>query len=235
MKRYDGILFDLDGTLLPMDMDEFTNGYFQLLAEEIEPYGYPKEKMLAAMWKGIFAMVKNDGSRSNADAFWNAFSADFGEKAYEDIPKFDAFYTKNFHKAKAFTAPVPQAVEAVALARQKADKVILATNPMFPMAAIHSRLSWTGLTSEQFDLITDYENFNYCKPNPAYFTEIIQKMGLDPKNCLMIGNNAEEDAKAALAVGMSAFLVTDCLIAKGELPNCPKGSMTDLLEFLKNA
>ena len=26
------VLFDLDGTLLPMDMDEFTMGYFQMLA-----------------------------------------------------------------------------------------------------------------------------------------------------------------------------------------------------------
>ena len=27
------VMFDLDGTLLPMDMDEFTGGYFKMLAK----------------------------------------------------------------------------------------------------------------------------------------------------------------------------------------------------------
>lgn len=31
------ILFDLDGTLLPMDQDEFTKGYFNLLAAKLAP------------------------------------------------------------------------------------------------------------------------------------------------------------------------------------------------------
>ena len=34
------VLFDLDGTLLPMDMEEFTNGYFGLLTQKLAPRGY---------------------------------------------------------------------------------------------------------------------------------------------------------------------------------------------------
>lgn len=33
-------LFDLDGTLLPMDQDAFTRGYFNLLAKKLAPHGY---------------------------------------------------------------------------------------------------------------------------------------------------------------------------------------------------
>ena len=43
------VLFDLDGTLLPMDMDEFTMGYFQMLAAKAAPRGYEQKSLV----KGI--------------------------------------------------------------------------------------------------------------------------------------------------------------------------------------
>ena len=64
------VLFDLDGTLLPMNMEEFTKGYFKLLAKKAAPFGYDAEKLVASIWKGTGAMVKNDGSCSNEEAFW---------------------------------------------------------------------------------------------------------------------------------------------------------------------
>ena len=48
----------------------------------------------------------------------------------------------------------------------------------------------------------------------------------------MIGNNAEEDIAAAQRAGLSTFLITDCLIAEGEIPNTPKGSFAELIDFL---
>jgi chromatin segregation and condensation protein Rec8/ScpA/Scc1 (kleisin family) len=77
-----------------------------------------------------------------------------GEAAYAHIPHFDAFYSKEFHAAKAFTTPTPKAAEAVALAKEKAGTVVLATNPFFPRVAVDARLSWTGITQEAFDRIT---------------------------------------------------------------------------------
>jgi HAD superfamily hydrolase (TIGR01549 family) len=230
--RYEGIFFDLDGTLLPMDNDAFTKGYLGLLAAAVAPFGFEPKSMLSAMWKGVAAMVKNDGSRPNDKAFWEVFAGLLGDFTYDHIADFDAFYTKDFHKAVAFTTPTELAAKAVALAREKADKVILATNPFFPRVAVNARLSWTGIDADAFDLITDYENSSFCKPNPAYYLDICEKMGIAPKNCLMIGNNAEEDIAAAQAAGLSTFLLTDCLIAEGELPETPKGSFPELIEFL---
>ena len=67
------ILFDLDGTLLPMDQDLFVKYYLGLFAKKLAPLGYEEDSFYKAMWSGVSAMVKNDGSVSNDEAFWNTF------------------------------------------------------------------------------------------------------------------------------------------------------------------
>ena len=232
--KYQAILFDLDGTLLPMDQNKFTKGYFKLLAKAASVHGYTYENLIPAMWKGVLAMVKNDRSKLNRDAFWEVFAGIFGEEVYSHIPTFDAFYSADFHKTKELTEPNPLAKTAVNLAHEKAEKVVLATNPLFPEVAIKARLSFIGLKLEDFDLVTTYDNFGSSKPNPLYYQEIAEKLGLDTKKCLMVGNNAEEDIAAGQAAGLSTYLVTDCLIAEGEIPNTPSGSFADLVDYLKS-
>ena len=57
------ILFDLDGTLLPMDMEKFTQGYFKRLVAKAAPRGYEPEQLIKSVWAGTAAMVKNNGGR----------------------------------------------------------------------------------------------------------------------------------------------------------------------------
>ena len=61
-KKYEIFLFDLDGTLLPMDQEAFTTGYFKLLTKKLAPHGYEPKSLVDAIWAGTAAMVKNDGS-----------------------------------------------------------------------------------------------------------------------------------------------------------------------------
>ena len=236
MKKYQAIMFDLDGTLLPMDQDEFTKGYFGYLYKTAAaPLGYQKETFVPAMWKGVSAMVKNDGARKNSEAFWEVFEKITGIESKGKAEVFDAFYGGEFHKAKAFTQPTPLAIEAVKAAAEKAEKVVLATNPLFPEVAVEARVSWTGVDHNVFCHMTDYGNSSFCKPNPKYYLEITEKLSLDPKKCLMIGNNAEEDAFAAMAAGMDAYLVTDCLINEKALTvDCPSGTLAECVEFLRS-
>ena len=49
----DTVFFDLDGTLLPMDQEEFVNTYMGLLAKKMAPQGYDPKHLVAAMWAGI--------------------------------------------------------------------------------------------------------------------------------------------------------------------------------------
>jgi len=230
--KYQSILFDLDGTLLPMDNDAFIKGYLHMLADHVSSLGYKENEFISTMWKGVGKMIANDGSKPNADRFWEYFTDIFGKESYSHIPFIDEFYRTGFHNAKALTLPSELPKRIVERAKQVSGTVILATNPFFPRVAVNSRLSWIGLTENDFELITDYENSSFCKPNPAYYTEILQKLGLNATECLMVGNNTKEDILAAQEVGLQTYLVTDHVIAEGELPVCDKGSLKELYDFL---
>ena len=120
------VLFDLDGTLLPMDQDEFTNGYFGLLMAKIAPKGYEPKKTIDAVWAGTAAMVKNDGSRLNEEAFWTKFAQAFGPEALADQPVFEAFYANEFQRARQFCGYDPLAAQAVEAVKAAGGKVSLA-------------------------------------------------------------------------------------------------------------
>ena len=125
----------------------------------------------------------------------------------------------------------------VALARGLGLRCILATNPLFPPAATRLRIGWAGLRPEDFELITTYDNCSYCKPNPDYYRDILRRRGLDGAECLMVGNDAGEDAEAASAAGISAFLLTDCLINRSGAPldAYPHGGFPELKKYIASA
>ncbi len=228
------VLFDLDGTLLPMDNAEFTKGYFKLLAARLAPLGYEPKPLVDAVWAGTASMVKNDGSRSNEAAFWARFTEIYGERALQDLPVFEDFYATDFQKAKALCGCNPKAAETVRAAKEMGLRTALATNPIFPAIATESRIRWAGLSPADFELNTTYENIGFCKPNPAYYQEILKRMDLSPEECLMVGNDVTEDMIAA-KLGMQVFLLTDCLINKDEkdISVYPNGGFDQLLACLR--
>ena len=227
--RIKAVLFDLDGTLLPMDQEKFTEGYFGLLAAKMKSVGYSAKELVDGVWAGTAAMVKNDGGQSNEAVFWRSFAGLFGEKALADRPLFDAFYSNEFQQARAFCGHNPQAAEAVRAMTAAGVRVALATNPIFPAAGTQTRIRWTGLEPEEFALCTTYENSRSSKPNPAYYQSILSHMGKRNETCLMIGNNPVDDM-AAQKLGMAVYLVTDCLENPGGLPvdGYPHGSFREL-------
>ena len=237
MSKLEAIFFDMDGTLLPMDEDLFLKAYMGELAKVMAPYGVDPKVMVKAMWAGVGAMVKNDGSNTNEEVFWQMFDALTPGADHAALRPLTAqFYHNEFHKARVATKPNPMAAEAVALARQKAPVVVLATNPLFPMAAQEARLSWMGLTPAAFDKVTAFEQQRFCKPNPAYYTAICAELGLDPANCLMIGNDEGEDMQASQAAGLQqGYLITDCLkpARDGYMWQGPRGSFAQMVEWLK--
>ena len=52
------VLFDLDGTLLPMDLEVFIQAYFGKIAARMASYGYEPKKLIESIWRGTGAMVK---------------------------------------------------------------------------------------------------------------------------------------------------------------------------------
>ena len=228
------VLFDLDGALLPMDQEAFTTGYFKLLAKKLAPHGYEPKSLVDAIWAGTAAMVKNDGSRTNEQAFWKKFSAIYGaEKARADEPLFEDFYANEFSAAREICGFNAAAAETVRRLKARGLRAALATNPIFPRIATEQRIRWAGLAPEDFALCTTYENSTFCKPNPAYYLEIARTLHVQPEECLMVGNDATEDM-AAREVGMDVFLLTDCLInAKNrDLNAYPRGDFAALNAYI---
>lgn len=227
------VLFDLDGTLLPMDQDAFVKAYFGLLAQKLAPHGYEPKKLIDAIWSGTTAMVQNDGAKTNEAVFWDRFTEIFGEASLQDLPSFDAFYRNEFSGAKAACGYQPMAAEVIRKVREKGLRIVLATNPIFPAIATQQRIGWAGLTTEDFEFYTTYENACHSKPNPAYYEDILKRLGLRGEECLMVGNDAAEDMVAA-TLGMRVFLLTDCLINshRKDLAAYPQGGYPELLAYL---
>lgn len=227
------VLFDLDGTLLPMDQDVFVKSYFGDLAKKMAPYGYEPKQLFSAIWAGVDAMVKNDGSRTNEDAFWNQFGQIYGEEKLKDKPVFEDFYRNEFQNSRKVCGFTPEAKRLTDDLKKAGYRVFLATNPIFPAVATESRIRWAGLEPSDFEGYTAYENSTSCKPNLTYYRNILRGMGCKAEECLMVGNDIAEDM-VTKELGMEVFLLTDCLInKKGEdISVYPHGGFPELRKKL---
>ncbi len=227
------VLFDLDGTLLPQDQDVFLKSYFKRLVQKLAPHGYDPDLTVKAIWKCTGAMIKNDGSCTNEQAFWRDFASVCGEHVMNDIPIFDDYYRNEFQQVANDCGFNPKAAECIAALREKGFRLALATNPLFPAIATESRMRWAGLNKDDFELYTTYENSSYCKPNLDYYRVILKQLNVQPEECLMVGNDVDDDM-VARDLGMQVFLLTDCLINKRgvDVSQYPNGSFDELMTFI---
>lgn len=227
------ILFDLDGTLLPMDQDKFLNSYMTKLADKMAPLGYEPSLFSKAMWGGVGAMIKNDGSARNEEVFWNVFSSVFGqEKTAVAKVVTNEFYKNEFQAVADDCGYSPKAKEVIEYLKEKGYRLVLATNPLFPSIATESRIRWAGLSPDDFEYYTVFENSSFCKPNLKYYEEILEKIGCKAEDCYMVGNDVSEDMITE-QLGMKVFLLTHSLINKEnkDISQYPNGDFEDLKAY----
>ena len=230
------ILFDLDGTLLPMVQDEFVKFYMPLLAKSYMNawVSLDPKKFIGAVWAGYEAMVKNDGSCTNREAFWSYIEPELPISTEESEKIALNFYADEFNQAICTTKPNPVSNQIVKRAKERGFETYLATNPVFPRCATMNRIRWAGLDAEDFKVITTYETCTYCKPNPEYFRGILEEFSLDPSECLMVGNDVAEDLSIR-SLGVKTYLVTDTMENKKNLPIDAEymGTLDELLKFIE--
>lgn len=229
------IMTDLDCTLLPMNQDAYIELYVKEIAKLFYENGYDGKFIAKATMQSSYMMAKNDGSKTNEEAFNLAFSSIVAEKAQEAIDIFPQVYGDRYDIIKTVTQVNLYANEIVKLMKEHSDYIVVATQPMFPLEAVKRRLSWTGLSSDMFDHITTYDNSTFCKPNPLYYKEIMDKFSATPQNTVMIGNDITEDILPCEKLGVETFLVEDGLIntIDYDISSLRKGSYPDLIEYLK--
>lgn len=229
------IMFDLDGTLLAIGLDDLINTYMSLLAEKMAKLGYDPKQSVKAVWVGTEAMLKNNGEQTNREAFWQAFATmGLGDVSLIE-QQVDVFYTNEFCQIQKVVRQQRNLKAMITALKEKGYTLSLATSPIFPFVGIQERLSWVGLTPDDFFLVTSYENSHYCKPNLKYYQEVMEKAGFTPEETMMVGNDLSDDMPVE-ALGVKTFLVTDIL--EHETPDYQQkythGAFTQLQEFLEN-
>ena len=239
MTDKENFLFDLDGTLLNINMDEFIKYYFDALSREFSDLCESREEFIKILMDSTAEMIKNNGDKTNQEVFMEDFFQKINiseTQSAEGIKKrFDNFYQEQFPKLKKyfqFNKELP--LEIIEHLKAKEKKIVLATNPLFPREAVVERLHWAGLSEEDFDFITSYENMNYAKPNPKYYQQILDKIEEQPEDCVMIGNDMGEDTPAS-DVGIATVIIHDHIIEaeNGEEKIRWQGSLKDFAVLLK--
>ena len=163
-KKIKAVLFDLDGTLLPMDQDVFIKAYFGGIAAKLAPLGYDPKALVGAIWEGTNSMLQNNGERTNEELFWERFCKVIGKNARVDEPTFNDYYLNEFEAVRRVCGYSDAPRRIINNLHSSGIRTVLATNPIFPAVATRARIRWAGLTPNDFELYTTYENICYAKP-----------------------------------------------------------------------
>ncbi len=220
-----GILFDLDGTLLDIELSDFIPRYFAALenAASAELSGLAFASAISASTE---AMMRPHPAITNREAFYADFRERTGTDLDEHWPLFERFYADTFPSLAGGAGPKKGARRAVETALALGLQVAVATNPIFPMLAVRHRLEWAGLADIDIGVVTAYEQMHATKPLPAYFRETAALLGVDPADCLMVGDDPVLDLAAA-DVGMRTFYV-----GGRDVPSDYRGDLDDLADLL---
>lgn len=231
------VLFDLDDTLITNNAESFTRVYLEILGKHLQSYIKP-EIMIPALLEGTRRMVIKQELAGTLEDTFDAYFYPEIQISKDAIKKqIDEFYTENFAVLKDETLPRPDAVALVKECFNRGWNVAVATNPLFPAAAVHHRLDWAGLNSGQypFAAITSYETYHFAKPNPAFFSEVAARISTGDHPVVVIGNDLKDDIIPAGKAGFPTFWLTE---SNQTLPeDLPAGSacgeMKDILPWLE--
>ncbi len=207
------LLFDLDDTLLANSMDTFLPPYFGQLARQ-----YPEldaATVVAATQQSVAQAVGRQDPLITLDRhFADAFTHQLGRPEAEWRARYAAFYARGFDVLQPLTGQRPEARDILSWALESGYRVVIATNALFPRAAIEARLRWAGLHDLALARVTVLEEWHFAKPNPAYFAEILADLGLRPDEALMIGNDPSDDIAPASSLGIPCWWITDDRLAE---------------------
>lgn len=228
------ILFDLDGTLLPMDMKAFEKLYFGAMSGYLGDLIGPKE-LVSKIWASTNVMINNVEHRTNEEVFMEDFKTRIDGDIEVYKARFHKFYDEEFIKAKAAVFESKLMQESIKLLKEKGYKLVIATNPLFPLKAILHRIRWAGFQPSEFEYITSYEQNHYCKPHLKYYEEILTEIEKTPEECMMVGNDVQEDIIAG-KLGLKTFLIKDCLLHRTDDETAAdyEGDYESFYEFVKS-
>ena len=234
MQKPKVILFDLDDTLLGNKMDVFLQAYFPLFAEYVN-HVIDGSLFLSELMYATQEMIANtDQSMTNREVFWSIFSqrTDLDQDKFEPYTK--NFYLERFGELESYTSRRPSAERLMSYLFTKELPVVIATNPLFPQEAIEQRLDWAGVSTRffQYALVTSYEIMHSAKPHPEFYREILDTVGFQAENALMVGDDWENDIVPAKSLGMQTYWICDPVENPPGIDADASGSLHDLYQAI---
>lgn len=203
------VLLDMDDTLLINDFDQFLPHYMRLLGTELAPWCDP-QRMVREVLNGTQRMAANlDPTLTLEKVFDGVFYPHLDLDKTQLQPILHEFYSVKFNQLSHLTSQITGVADFINNLRRDGYLLAVATNPLFPLAAIHTRLSWAGFSPpfKQFRLISAYEDFHFAKPNPEFIAECLARLGWPPVSTIMVGNSQTEDIEPARQLGLAVFHV----------------------------
>lgn len=201
------ILFDLDNTLILFDEARFYQEYFRRIETrfaDLMPADIFRKRLISA----THTLLQNNGKMINVEYFMNAFTEQSADRRDKLWNRFLHFYETEYDKIKVNIRLPDDLHETLDKIVRTGLKLVLASNPIFPLNVQMKRLAWAGLDHSHFDLVTHIENMSFCKPRIEYYQEICRKINEPPRACLMVGNDPINDMIAARA-GLKTYLTDD--------------------------
>jgi FMN phosphatase YigB (HAD superfamily) len=229
------LLLDLDDTLLETNTDVFIPAYFKALSAALADKVAP-ETMISAMTEGTKAMMVNtDPALTLKEVFDAHFFPKLGVDRLTLQPSIERFYEDVFPTLGALTNPIPEAIRLVDWAFAQGYRVVIATNPFFPLKAVHHRLRWAGLPPEKypFALVTAYESFHFTKETVAYYPEVLAQLGWPEDPVVMVGDDIDREVKPTQAAGFPVFWVRKSDEMSMESAGVAQGSLESVRGWLE--
>jgi FMN phosphatase YigB (HAD superfamily) len=227
------LLLDLDDTLLDTHLDTFMPAYFQALSEHLASHSAP-DVLLRSLLAGMNLMNESeDPTRTLEEIFDTDFYARLGSSKQDLMPVIEEFYDHVFPLLAQHTRPRPDAVPFVEWAFGCGYRIAIATDPFFPRKATYQRLHWAGFDPERFELVSTFEHFHFSKTHPAYYAEVLGRLGWPEGPILMVGNDIDRDLVPAHRLGLKTFFID------GESASSPgfeagRGKLADLRPWLES-
>ena len=231
LKNVKAILFDLDGTLINVDLKKFIPNYMRLLSERFTHIIKPS-KFISLLLEASNRIDQNDGRITNEQIFEQVFFPLNGYSRKDVDPLFDIFYENDFNKLKIYTEAKEDARFVMSKVFEHGYDVVIATTPVIPLTAIQQRLDWAGVGDFNYTFITTIENMYANKPHEKYYNQIFDTLRVKPSECLMVGD--ENKDMLASEYGCLTYLVPSSNTNLEPTTPTPtfQGELRDLIDLL---
>lgn len=226
------ILLDLDDTLIDTDTPRFVARYTQALAKWLmEAFPLPPDlDPVKLIQQTVAAAVQDlDPTRTLQEKMESCFAVAIGRPLADIQAVLAAFHAADRPDLVAEIRPRAGAANLLRLLLGEGYAVVIATNPLFPAAAIRARMVAGGLPPDlPYALITHSENMHYAKPNPHYYEEILARVGTENDESLMVGDGVENDMIPAGVAGLKTYPIPDAAAWAGFTTHIEGGALAEI-------